>query len=278
MGDAPLDALVSAVRARRKYATVAEPLVRRLSEQALRTQASISAAERLVRAKLHQVHGAYLTPGDLAHAERALARAPADPAPEDIAALAHSVLARHASTRERLGFQEELYPQILAATSPPAPSPPAQLRKVLDLGCGFHPFALPWMGLGRETEYLAYDIDTRLLALADEFLRLAKRPGRAAVWDLLAPPPPEAQGADLAFCLKTLPLLDQLRPGAALRLLGGLSPRAWIVSFPSRTLGGREKGMRATYAARIEADARALGRRLARIDFPTETFYILTLA
>ncbi|MBM3319034.1 MAG: 16S rRNA methyltransferase, partial [Candidatus Eisenbacteria bacterium] len=134
------------------------------------------------------------------------------------------------------------------------------------------------MGLPPETEYRAFDIDTRLAALVARFLRLSGRGGLAAAWDLLSPPPEEALGADLALLWKTLPLLEQQERGAGLKLLRGLPARWWIVSFPARSLGGREKGMREHYDRLARDLARLLRRPLRRLDLPNETFYILAPA
>jgi 16S rRNA (guanine(1405)-N(7))-methyltransferase len=131
------------------------------------------------------------------------------------------------------------------------------------------------MGLPAATEYRAFDIDLRLCALVDHYLKRAGQPGGAAIWDLLTPPPREASCADLVFCLKTLPLLEQQARGASERLLQSLSTRVWVISFPARSLGGRDKGMRAHYDALMCAQAGRLRLPLQRFDYPTETFYIL---
>ncbi|MBM3317591.1 MAG: hypothetical protein FJY75_07030, partial [Candidatus Eisenbacteria bacterium] len=137
--------VVEAVRSSRKYATVAEGVVRRLAAKALRDGTSPRGAQRAVRGKLHQVYAAYLAPGDLGRAERLLAALPERPAPEELAQAARRILARHASSAERLAFQEGLLARLLSAGGFAGP-----LRRVVDLGCGFHPLTLPWMGLPPE--------------------------------------------------------------------------------------------------------------------------------
>ena len=60
---------------------------------------------------------------------------------------------------------------------------------ILDLACGFNPFAIPWMGLPLATEYHAYDIHTPRVKLINQFLRLEKRPPLGEVRDILIDPP-----------------------------------------------------------------------------------------
>ena len=184
--DPRIEEIVEAVRASRKYAAVSEAVIRRMAVRALRGQATARAAERLVRAKLHQATGAYLTPGQHARVERALGALPeADdsdastgrlrPTPDALAGAARGILTHHASSAERMGFFEQLYPQLFDERAIGHP-----IRRVLDLGCGLHPFALPWMGLSRDVEYRAYDIDRRLLAAIERFFACAGQAGARA--------------------------------------------------------------------------------------------------
>ncbi len=294
--DPRIEEIVEAVRASRKYAAISEAVIRRMAVQALRGQTSLRAAERSVRAKLHQATGAYLTPGQLARVERTVgaleeldgagakacaARSASEPlagarqsAPGALADAARAILAHHASSAERMGFFEQLYPLLFDESALGHP-----IRRVLDLGCGLHPFALPWMGLSRDVEYRAYDIDCRLLAAIDRFLACAGQAGCAREWDLIASPPDrDARSADVVLVLKTLPCLERQSPGAALRLLQSLEAPRVVVSFPALSLGGYAKGMRENYDATMRTLAEQLGRPCRRLDFPTETFYRLAPA
>jgi 16S rRNA (guanine(1405)-N(7))-methyltransferase len=55
------------------------------------------------------------------------------------------------------------------------------------------------------------------------------------------------QTADLALVLKAIPCLEQIDKSAGSRLLDTLDVSHMLVSFPSQSLGGRAKGMAATY-------------------------------
>src|SRR5207245_388687 len=76
--------------------------------------------------------------------------------------------------------------------------------------------------------------------------------------------------ADLGLVLKALPTLEQLDRGAGMRLLRSLDAPYLLVSFPVRSLGGRNKGMAQTYGEWFSAAAQAEGWQLEQFVFPTE--------
>ena len=68
---------------------------------------------------------------------------------------------------------------------------------------------------------------------------------------LCAPALPET---DAALMMKLLPVLEQQKKGAGVRLLAEV-PAAWrAVTFPLRTLGGRSVGMEKHYSDWMEAN------------------------
>ena len=84
-----------------------------------------------------------------------------------------------------------------------------------------------------------------------------------------------AEPADVAFLLKMLPSLEQQEKGSSARLLGALRAPFVVVSFPTESLGGREKGMRVHYASFADNIAQEYGCLAATIEHPSETFYVL---
>ena len=129
------------------------------------------------------------------------------------------------------------------------------------------------MELAADAVYDAVEIDDALL----DFLRAClTRLGVAhdlRMVDLLGDATFEA--ADVALVLKLLPTLEQQRDGAGERLLDALAAPIAVVSFPTRSLGQRSKGMEDTYALRFE---RILERRhwqAERVDLPGELVYVV---
>jgi 16S rRNA (guanine(1405)-N(7))-methyltransferase len=218
-----------------------------------------------VKRRLHQAVGAFRGVARAVPLEAAWHGDLADPA---FRAACEAVMRTHASTRERLPHLDRFYSAIWAHTGVPA--------RLLDLGCGLNPLALPWMGIG-DAEIVAIDVDERPLATVRSFLELVGQPHATAVHDLVASTPP-VEG-DVALLLKLVTTLDRQHPEAASRLLGEVRARHAVVSFTTRSLGGRAKGMERTYRARLDRLVADAGRviEVAEASVPNELVFVLTL-
>ncbi len=224
--DPALAEVTAAVQAAAKYRHVAPALVATLAARELAAGARPKDAIKSVKNKLHQVAGAYQV--EPLQADAWLAEVQACLAEGgDLRPLCRRLLARHASTRERLPMLDEFYAAVLGDLPP--------VRAVLDLACGLNPLALPWMGLAPGVVYHACDIYADQAALLNRWFALLGRPGEAFLCDLVAGPPPPA--ADVVLLLKALPclqqvdreigrrLLDAIDAAHADRLLSGAQPR-----------------------------------------------------
>jgi 16S rRNA (guanine(1405)-N(7))-methyltransferase len=148
--------------------------------------------------------------------------------------------------------------------------------RLLDLGCGLGPLALPWMGLAPTATYVAVDVDRRMLDQVAAFLALVGQPHETRALDLGAGTPTDR--ADVALLLKLVPTLDRQDPAAASRLLGALDVSYAVVSFPARSLGGRGKGMEDTYRGRLDRLANeARASVVAEPSVPNELVFVLAL-
>jgi len=219
-----------------------------------------------VKRRLHQAVGAFRGASrarDLAAAWRGDLR---DPAFREACI---ALMRTHASTRERLPHLDRFYPGIWRRTGLPL--------RVLDLGCGLGPMALPWMEIGDAT-YLAVDADTRPLTTVEAALDLVGQPHWVEAVDLVRGRPSEAS-ADVALLLKLVTTLDRQDPEAASRLIGGLDVRHAAVSFTTRTLGGRDRGMEGTYRRRVDRLVADVGRvtDVTEASVPNELVFVLAL-
>jgi 16S rRNA (guanine(1405)-N(7))-methyltransferase len=258
--------IVRGLRESRRYRSVTEPALVRVARWAARTHGGRQPALKAAKRKLHQVYGAYLSPGAVAAAERAAmlieggARGDAEERE-----LCLGVLRQHASTAERLPFLDRFCSDLTAGLPP--------VRSVLDLACGLNPFALPWMALPAGASYLAVDVDESLAKVFDQ-LGGAWPVGLRGLAHDLTSGPPEAT-AEMVLLLKAIPCLEQEEPGAGRRLLRSLDAPVVVVSFPARSLGGREKGMRETYDRMLREMVAGSGRGIEVRSYPTETVYRL---
>lgn len=262
--DPRLDALVAQVRQGRKYRMVAESLVQRIGAAELRKRTSLSEAVKATKNKLHQVAGLYFAGRpDYDDWLRRIARATEEDARR---AALRAIMAHHASTRERLPILESFYARIFAGIEP--------VRSVLDLACGLNPLSLPWMPLAVGATYHAVDIYEDLMDFLQRALALLGVVGRAEARDILADRP--ADEADVALLLKAIPCLEQLDPAAGSSILDTINARHIVVSFPTRTVGGSDVGMRQTYAARFHALTAGRRWHIEPIEFADELVFRVT--
>jgi 16S rRNA (guanine(1405)-N(7))-methyltransferase len=261
---AALDRVEEAITRSRRYTAVAPDTVRRVAERAL-AAAGGDVADAVKRTKrgLHEIHGAYLPPSTppydalLRRLEAALA---AGGDGRDVLRRAMEV---HASTRERLPYLEQFHAEVFARVPAPA--------TVRDLACGLNPLAAPW--LPGPPRYLASDIDTRQLDFLDRALTLLGIDHATEVLDLVDGPTGEP--ADLTLVLKTVPCLERQRVGAGWAVVAALGSPHVVVTFPTKSLGQRSKGMYQTWSAQFEARAAEHGWAYTSFEIPNELGYVL---
>lgn len=262
-----LDRLVQTVRAGPKYATITPDLIRAVGARELANRRNFKEAVKATKSKLHQVAGAYLSGRRDYTAWLAQLRAAYQSGDEAAFRRAcASVMRHHASTRERLPILDTFYATTLAGLPP--------IRSVLDVACGLNPLAIPWMGLPPDAEYYACDIYRDMVDFIAGFLTLIGRRGRAEVCDLVHTLP--ACRVDLALALKTVPCLEQIDKSAGQRLLETLDADHLLVSFPARSLGGRDKGMPVNYEEHFRELIAGKGWAVHRFEFATELAFLVS--
>ncbi|MCS6849404.1 MAG: 16S rRNA methyltransferase [Anaerolineae bacterium] len=263
MSDDPrLDELAARVHSSRKYGAVSEALVRRIGAAELAKRATLEDAVKATKNKLHQVAGLYFAGGrpDYDAWLRRIVQAPDDAARR---AVLRAIMAHHASTRERLPILDAFYARVFAGIGP--------VRSVLDLACGLNPLSLPWMPLAAGATYHAIDIYEDLARFLQAALAALGVEGKAEARDVIAGCPTDE--ADVALLLKALPCLEQLDKAAGSAILDTIKARHIVVSFPTRTVGGRNVGMRENYTARFEAMIANKPWRVERIEFAGELVF-----
>lgn len=270
MGDLPaeqddLARLLASLSRSARYRHVSPELVSAIGRRELATGQGLKAATKATKGRLHQIVGAFRDgEQDYGAWLHGIEAAAGDPAALRLACRA--AMRAHASTRERLPLLDRFYGEVLAGI--PAPG------TVLDLGCGLHPLAIPWMGLPPGVVYRCYEIDAALVDFLNAYFNVLGIDGRAGVRDLAIDPPSEQ--VDLLLALKLLPTLDQLARGTGGALLRTSRAGHMVVSFPARSLGGRNHGMCQHYGTRFEALLAAEGLVARRsIAFPTELVFVI---
>ena len=245
----------------KNYRDVCPDTVRRVWEACQRKYKKPRDAEKAAREALHGITGAFMTADEARH----LAWDMQEWFIKQTDVGLEKMLSRHASTRERLPISDTdaLYERIFAVTGRP--------RSVLDLACGINPVYLGARGLNA----LGVDISGLAVAMVNAFGDNYRLPVKAVCADLLCPGSIPKERFDMALLFKLLPLLERQKTGAALSVMDQIHAPWLVVSFPTRTLGGRNVGMAAQYSQWMEAHVPA-DREIAEC-FETnhELFYIL---
>lgn len=249
-----MNELLNRLLAAKKYKYICpDTIIRTLNEcrQKYKKEKDI---EKAAREKLHGISCAFLSEAEY---RRALNLCNAEKTEENLSAL----LSCHASTRERLPIasMDALYRRIFSVTGTP--------NALLDLACGMNPlylcFRYPDMRIRCE------DVSGQCINVICSYAEGID----ARMGDMIVSVPSER--FDVALLFKVLPLLDRQQSGSAERILGAISAKYIVCSFPTRTLGGKNVGMEANYSAWMNAH---LPEKLQICDsFSTENelYYIL---
>jgi len=256
MSDALL--ICEKVLASKKYSALYKPLVLRICEEECQKHAKKEQI-KAVKSSLHTIYGAYISGEIHKKANRIL-----DSPPPDF----ERILSLHASTRERFAYLPAFYEFIFKHIG--------AVESLLDIGCGFNPFSLPWFpfsGDGLE-KYYALDIDTATAELNNRLFALLGKPQLASCVDIVAETPVAA--VDAAFLFKLLPVVERQAKGRSVQLLQEINAKFLVITYPTKSLSGREKGMQEFYSAAFEEVVEKQAVKLiAKQEIGHELIYIL---
>ena len=241
----PLQQLLEAVQASAKYRHIDSEFIRLVGESELAKRRSLKEAIKATKNKLHQVGASYQENAPrYARWLEALREASQTGDPARLQATCREIMSHHASTRERLPFLPCFYSTILADIAP--------VHSVLDVACGLNPLATPWMPLAPDARYYACDIYQDMIDFLNACFPLLHVDGEATVCNVIQQYAAQKTlsgrdesrpyKVDVAFLLKTIPVLEQVDKNAGRRLLYSIQADHLVVSFPAASLGGRRGG------------------------------------
>ena len=240
----------------KKYSDVCPDTIRRVISECEGRYKKAKDMEKAVREKLHGVTSAFNElGGDLSNEVMQLGAG-------DDEALA-ALLRRHASTRERLPLSamDAMYARIFETTGKPA--------SILDLACGLNPvYLIKRFGC----HVTGVDISKSCV----ELIGPASQDASRGIWgDLLCEGSIPADRFHIALMFKILPLLERQKAGSAMQIMQAVNAEYLVVSFPTRTLGGRNVGMADNYARWMQDHLPANREIAATFETENELFYIL---
>lgn len=265
MEDEKLAKVLVAVRDSARYQSVADDTVRRIATASLTAaRGDVTDAVKRTKRGLHEIFGAYLPSTPRYEKMLGLLReAGSQQERRDVLA---RTMSSHASTKERLPILDEFYGAVFERL----PAPP---RVIADLACGMNPLTVEWMPVGEDVLYRASDIDSRLMAFLDEALTVLGVSHEVAVHDLLTGPDPAH--ADVTLLLKAVPCIETQQKELGWDLIDAINSPVVVVSFPTKSLGQRSKGMYRTYSTGFAAHAEGRPWQVEELEFGNELVYVV---
>ncbi len=251
--------IVASITASGKYSNVYVGTIRRVTEIMATRFGKEKEVEKNVRKKLHQIYGAYFGEG-----VKNLVEGGWDDARMDF------ILRSHVSTAERMGFYTVFFERIFAEVGSAS-----EKFRIYDAACGYNPFSAALFS-DRVEEYVCSDIDVNLNTALNLFFA-ARFTGkfRSENRDLLSEPL-DMSGYDVVFLFKTLSCIERQEKGSARKILDQASlAKNAVVSFPLRSIGGREKGMGENYTRFMEELLVGKDLEVKQLEFPNELVYVL---
>jgi 16S rRNA (guanine(1405)-N(7))-methyltransferase len=209
-------------------------------------------AMKSARALLHNIVASYLGDADFSQAGSDLEKAFSTGDPKIVKSVCQSILASHASTKERIPLLDTFYARLFEVIGKP--------HTILDLACGLNPFTLPWMDLAVGTKYYAYDINRPRVDLINRFLRLQGLEPLAFHEDILLSPPQVE--ADVAFFFKEAHRFEQRQHGCNRPFFEALRVKHLLVSLPTSNLTGQH--------SLIDRQRRLIQNTLAGLNWPVQ--------
>ena len=223
------EAILEKLLAAKKYAEVCPDTLRRVAEEAAGRYKKPKDAEKAAKEALHGITGAFMDSGLIKQARQLLDSG-------DI----EGALKLHSSTKERMPIAE-FYDELFRRTGKP--------DSVLDIACGLNPIYLGSIGIA----VTGIDIGGAQIGLINEWAQKSGYSVQCVVGDALCDGFIPEGVWDMALVMKLLPVLETQKKGSAKRLLEQLPVGKAVVTFPTRTLGGRKVGMEQHYTEWFES-------------------------
>ena len=251
------------ILASRKYSSLYPKTVLRIAEDCL-SKYPEKEAEKKARNLLHQIWGAYIPirPGFEKLLEQFRQEIKTG---KEIKEIVLPFLRLQASIKERIGILDNFYQKIFTITGSPG--------SIVDWACGLNPLSWLWMNLPKNCRYLGLDVDKEQNNFLNNVFKIAgKNNFEAKLGDIFIDQPPKA---DIVFLFKFLPLLEHQQKGSSLEILEKQNAKWLVVSFPTKSLGGRSKNMVDFYSKQFQNLIRNQPWQIEKLLFPTELVFII---
>ncbi|MGD9202384.1 MAG: hypothetical protein PVI26_12530 [Chitinispirillia bacterium] len=253
--------MVKEVRKSSKYQSIIPDLIARIVYEETKKRKTSKEIIKVTKRKLHQIGGAYIRREipynfyrELFQKEQNLYNT------DNFLSLCRQLMEFQSSTRERISILNTFYRTILHDIRP--------VRSIADIACGLNPLAIPWMSLDAGTVYYAYDIYSDMISFLNEFMEMTPVEGEAVQCDITQSIP--GKPVDIVFMLKCLPCLEQIKKDIFPDYFKKLRCRYLVISFPVRSLGGKNRNMMENYENKLMSYLKDTNIGVDRFEFLNE--------
>jgi 16S rRNA (guanine(1405)-N(7))-methyltransferase len=256
-----IEGITSKVLRSKKYRSLYRPTVERIVKDAFRRYPE-KEVEKAVKRKLHQIWGAYFTRPNF---DKLFEKVKEEiEKGEDIQAVLSPILMLQTSTKERIPVLDNFYQRIFSITGQP--------KTIVEPGCGINALTYFWMD--SPIKYIGYDVDRELIAFLNSIFKLlsVKKQAQVKLGDVLVD---EVEQADVGLLLKVLPLLEHQRQGCSIEILKRLRCKHIVVSYPTRSISGKQKGMVDFYTKYFQDLVKNEPWKVDQIPFDTELVFVV---
>ena len=260
-----IDGMVIEILASKKYGSIDASVVERICKETAAKFPKAKDALKAAKNELHIIHEAFLYNGCHKKARAFLSQLTSGFSKEQLDDVCIQIMQLHASTKERIEQIREIYSYLSRHIT--------CCSTVMDIGCGFSPFALPLL-FEKPGAYIAYDINRETIELLNEFFSITQSTlYEARLLDAASTTPDVS--ADIVLLFKLLPILQQQKKGRGFSLLAELTFQKMIISFPLKSMTGKGKGMELFYSSLMESNLPPSLRIIDIQSFSNEMFYVV---
>lgn len=258
---ASVEHIVDTVLQSRKYRFIYRPTIERIVRD-VASRHPAKEVEKVVKRKLHQTWGAYFTRPQfnkiLSHIQTQINEG------VDVQSIILQLLKLQTSTNERIPILNEFYQKIFEITGTP--------MSVIEPACGINALTYFWMN--QNIHYTGFDVDQEEIDFINSVFHTLDVGQKASVnlGDVFSS---DLQRADVGQLLKVLPLLEHQQKGSSLELLKKMPCKWVVISYPTRSITGKQKGMTSFYTEYFTKLVQNEPWSVTKLLFPSELVFII---
>ena len=237
-----IEEIIAAVSASKKYSNIAPQTIQRICQEELGKYKKPKDVVHAAKRRLHAISESFLPVGNLEKLKDLEAEVREQEGTVSPGRL-EQLLQLHVSTKERIGFYQEMYRDIFKVVG--------DVDSILDIACGLNPISYVLSGCSCPgIRYEATDINLDNVQLLNWALKSYDLQQKIYCSDILCSIPQGEWG--VVFLFKIIPLLEQQKKGYFCQVIRQISSPYFAITFPTRSLSGKDVGMQQYYKSMLD--------------------------